>query len=104
MQRLQQLSSRRIDLLSNSRVSKESSEFNGLFCGYCTCLLTSLGVVRGLLWLLVRAAKMLTLNKQSGVSPAKIGLFKISKELHFQVSNHGEPLASPPAAKEEKFF
>ena len=36
------------------------------------------------------------------ISPAKMGLFRISKELQFGICNHGEPHASPHTAKEEK--
>ena len=34
------------------------------------------------------------------ISPAKVGLFGISRDLHFGVCNHGEPLASLHTARE----
>ena len=36
-------------------------------------------------------------NALPGISPAKMGLFRISKELQFWVCNHDEPHAGPPA-------
>ena len=39
------------------------------------------------------------------ISPAKVGLFGISRDLHFGVCNHGEPLASLHTAREgERFY
>ena len=48
---------------------------------------------------------VLTLNKQKPViSPTKMDLFRISKELQFRVCKHGEPCASPRIAREEKLY
>ena len=38
------------------------------------------------------------------ISPAKIGLFRINKELQFGIRNHGKPHASSKKQGEEKLF
>ena len=47
-------------LLSNPRVFKKSSKQKCTQCKYHTCLLTSLEVMKGLLWIPIWATKMLT--------------------------------------------
>ena len=42
-------------------------------------------------------------NRQPFIPPAKMGLFKINRELQFEVCNHGKPHASPGAARDECF-
>ena len=44
------------------------------------------------------------INWLPDISPAKMGLFKINRELHFRVCNHGEPRASPFMAREGEHF
>lgn len=43
-------------------------------------------------------------NRLQGVSPAKMGLFGICRELQFKVYNHGEPHASLHATREAELF
>ena len=38
------------------------------------------------------------------ISPAKMGLFEMSRELQFGLCNHGKPHASPHKAREEHFY
>ena len=68
-------------------------------CGYCTCLLTSpSGVFSGSLYKSPKCWPKT--NRLPVISPAKMGLFGISRELQFRVCNHGEPHASPHVARE----
>ena len=43
-------------------------------------------------------------NRLPDISPVKMGLFKISRELQFWVCNHNEPYASPQTAREGGCF
>ena len=43
-------------------------------------------------------------NKMPDISPAKTGLFGISRELPFGVCNHGEPRVSPHTARDGEHF
>lgn len=97
MQRGQKLRSGN-DLPSNSRDGEKHRELNGLCCGYCTCLLPSLRIVRDLLWIPLWDTK----ERPSYFSSK--GLFKISKELQLGFCSDAKPCASPPAAGEEKGF
>lgn len=72
----------------------------GSAMGPVPVLLTSLGVVRGFFWIPIWATKMFMLSRQPVISPTKMGLFGISKELQFEVCNHGKP----PQQREEKLF
>ena len=47
---------------------------------------------------------MLTWNRLPVTSPAKLGLFEISRELQFRVCNHSELQASPPVTREGLHF
>ena len=42
--------------------------------------------------------------KLPNISPAKMGLFRIVRELQFGVCNHGKPHSSPYMAREGKHF
>ena len=44
------------------------------------------------------------INRLPHISPGKMGLFRISKELQFWVCNHDEPHAGPPAQGKEDAF
>ena len=44
------------------------------------------------------------INRLPDISPAKMGLFGISRDLQFQVCNHGEPHVSPCPATGELFY
>lgn len=44
------------------------------------------------------------INRLPDISPANMGLFRISRELKFGVSNHGEPHTSFHTAREGKQF
>ena len=44
------------------------------------------------------------LNRLPDISPAKIGLFKISRELQFRVCNHGKPHTNSYMAREGGHF
>lgn len=44
------------------------------------------------------------MNRLPVISPAKIGLFKISRELQFGVCNHSEARASPKGQGKESTF
>ena len=46
----------------------------------------------------------LKINRLPGISPAKIGLFRVSKELQFRVCNHGATCTGPHRAREVKHF
>ena len=43
-------------------------------------------------------------NRLSGISSAKMGLFRISRELQFGVCNHGEPRESSHLSREGEYF
>ena len=77
----------------------------GVNCGYGTCLLTISTAFRGLLWSLYGPPKCWPkINKLPDISPAKMGLFRISRELQFEIGNHGKPCASPHIAREGECF
>ena len=78
---------------------------NGFNCGYHTCLLTnprnfSFYVFLDPIW----ATKMLSWNRLPDISPAKIGLFGISRELQSKVCSHVEPQPSSPPSKGRRGF
>ena len=55
-------------------------------------------------YLLGFSAVDLKINRLPDISPAKMDLFGISRELHFGVCNHGKPCASSFMAKEGEHF
>ena len=44
------------------------------------------------------------MNRLPDISPAKMGLFRINRELQFSVSDPGKPHASPHIAREGEHF
>ena len=72
-----------------------------IYCGHCeTSVHKSSPSIHG---------KVMTFMLLTGkirlpdISPAKVGLFGISRKLQFKVCNHGKPHASPCKASEEHF-
>ena len=61
---------------------------------HCMCFINAL-------WLNIFDLKLIRL---SDISPVKMGLFKTSKELQFEVCNHGKLHPSPHAVREEEHF
>lgn len=53
---------------------------------------------------LMPATKVLAWNRLSDISPAKMGLFGISRELQFRVCKHGEAYTNPHTTREEEHF
>ena len=92
------------DKLSNSRVGEKAVNECGLNCGHHTCLLTNSISVSGLLWSMFRPPKCPEIKILPDISPSKMGLFWISRELQFGVCNHGEPSTSSCTAREGEHF
>ena len=90
---------------SNYMVNKKAVSDNELSCVYCTCLLTSPEVAKGLLWSPYRPSKYWwETSRLPDISPAKISLSGISREWQFRVCNHGESRASPCMAREGEYL
>ena len=66
-----------------------------LNCGYHTFFLTSPKAVRGILWFPYRPLKCwLKIQRLPVISPTKMNLFKMSREIQSEVCNHCKPHAS----------
>lgn len=61
--------------------------------------------VVGLIWSLYKPPKCWSeINRLPAISPAKMDLFRISRELQFWVYNYGEPLQIPAQDGRENAF
>ena len=84
---------------------QENSEWHGAQCGtvsVCSLALEPSKVFSGLHT--GHHIANMKINKMSYISPGKMGLFGICKELQFKVCKHGEPLTSPCTAWEGECF
>ena len=93
------------DVPSNPGVGEKAVSNSGLNCGYHTILLTSPKTVGGLLWFPYRPPKCWPeINRLPDISPTKMDLFKVSRELQFEVCNHCEPHKSSCTRKGKHFY
>ena len=84
-------------------VGEKSGSINGLSV-YHTCLLNTIGIIRGLLRPPLGLPQCWPkMNRLPVIFPAKMGLFEFNKDLQYVVCKHGELLSSALAQEGEEY-